>query len=69
MSDPALGLLMLTLIVIVIIDGLPDSVHLNGLAYFSAYIAFYDRRHSWAETALFDLMFEPHPTAPDTTTS
>ena len=41
MSDPALGLLMLTLIVIVIMMGFPTAFTLMGLGMFFGFIAFY----------------------------
>src|SRR5438128_1071061 len=58
MSDPALGLLMLTLIVIVIMMGFPTAFTLMGLGIFFGYIAFYDPTHSWADNRVFDLMVE-----------
>ena len=41
MSDPALGLLMLCLIVVVIMMGFPTAFTLMGLGMFFGYIAFY----------------------------
>jgi TRAP-type mannitol/chloroaromatic compound transport system permease large subunit len=58
MSDPALGLLMLTLIVVVIMLGFPTAFTLMGLGIFFGYIAFYDPTHSWADNRVFDLMVE-----------
>jgi TRAP-type mannitol/chloroaromatic compound transport system permease large subunit len=58
MSDPALGLLMLTLIVVVIMMGFPTAFTLMGLGIFFGYIAFYDPSHSWADNRVFDLMVE-----------
>jgi TRAP-type mannitol/chloroaromatic compound transport system permease large subunit len=58
MSDPALGLLMLTLIVLVIMMGFPTAFTLMGLGIFFGYIAFYDPTHSWADNRVFDLMVE-----------
>src|SRR5713101_7858468 len=58
MSDPALGLLMLTLIVVVIMMGFPTAFTLMGLGIFFGYIAFYDPTHSWADNRVFDLMVE-----------
>jgi TRAP-type mannitol/chloroaromatic compound transport system permease large subunit len=58
MSDPALGLLMLTLIVVVIMLGFPTAFTLMGLGIFFGYIAFYDPTHSWANNRVFDLMVE-----------
>ena len=42
MSDPALGLLMLGLIVVVIMMGFPTAFTLMGLGMFFGFIAFYD---------------------------
>src|SRR6202165_2265959 len=58
MSDPALGLLLLTLIVVVIMMGFPTAFTLMGLGIFFGYIAFYDPTHSWADNRVFDLMVE-----------
>ncbi len=58
MSDPALGLLMLTLIVIVIMMGFPTAFTLMGLGMFFGYIAFYDPTHPWFDNRVFDLMVE-----------
>ncbi len=58
MSDPALGLLMLTLIVVVIMMGFPTAFTLMGLGILFGYIAFYDPTHSWADNRVFDLMVE-----------
>src|SRR5713101_7010360 len=58
MSDPALGLLMLTLIVGVIMMGFPTAFTLMGLGMFFGYIAFYDPTHFWADNRVFDLMVE-----------
>jgi TRAP-type mannitol/chloroaromatic compound transport system permease large subunit len=58
MSDPALGLLMLTLIVIVIMMGFPTAFTLMGLGMFFGYIAFYDPSHAWFDNRVFDLMVE-----------
>jgi TRAP-type mannitol/chloroaromatic compound transport system permease large subunit len=58
MSDPALGLTMLTLIVIVIMMGFPTAFTLMGLGMFFGYIAFYDPTHSWLDNRVFDLMVQ-----------
>ncbi|HEY6024172.1 MAG TPA: TRAP transporter large permease subunit, partial [Pseudolabrys sp.] len=58
MSDPALGLLMLTLIVIVIMMGFPTAFTLMGLGMFFGFIAFYDPSHAWLDNRVFDLMVE-----------
>src|SRR5689334_20354097 len=58
MSDPALGLLMLTLIVVVIMMGFPTAYTLMGLGMLFGYIAFYDPSHPWFDNRVFDLMVE-----------
>jgi TRAP-type mannitol/chloroaromatic compound transport system permease large subunit len=58
MSDPALGLLMLGLIVIVIMMGFPTAFTLMGLGMFFGYIAFYDPTHLFTENKVFDLMVQ-----------
>src|SRR5437762_4163036 len=58
MSDPALGLLMLTLIVIVIMMGFPTAFTLMGLGMFFGYIAFYDPTHLFTENRVFELMVQ-----------
>ncbi len=58
MSDPALGLLMLTLIVIVIMMGFPTAFTLMGLGIFFGFIAFYVPGASWHDNRVFDLMVE-----------
>src|SRR6201985_1333735 len=57
MSDPALGLTMLALIVIMM--GFPTAFTLMGLGIFFGYIAFYDPSHvSLADNRVFDLMVQ-----------
>ena len=58
MSDPALGLTMLALIVIVIMMGFPTAFTLMGLGMFFGFIAFYDPSQSWAQNKIFYLMVE-----------
>ena len=58
MSDPALGLLILSLIVVVIMLGFPTAFTLMGLGMVFGFIAFYDPSHSWADNKVFDLMVE-----------
>ena len=58
MSDPALGLLMLGLIVVVILMGFPTAFTLMGLGMFFGYIAFYDPSQSWAQNKVFGLMVQ-----------
>src|SRR5262245_6769614 len=58
MSDPALGLLMLALIVVVIMMGFPTAFTLMGLGMFFGFIAFWDPSQSWTQNRIFDLMVE-----------
>ena len=58
MSDPALGLLMLALIVVVIMMGFPTAFTLMGLGMFFGYIAFYDPIHTFADNRVFDLIVQ-----------
>src|ERR1700730_14299992 len=59
MSDPALGLTMLMLIVVVIMMGFPTAFTLMGLGIFFGYIAFHDPTHiSFADNRVFDLMVQ-----------
>src|SRR6202158_2721899 len=57
-SDPALGLTMLMLIVIVIMMGFPTAFTLMGLGMMFGFVAFYDPSHPWTENKVFDLMVE-----------
>ena len=58
MSDPALGLLMLALIVVVIMMGFATAFTLMGLGMFFGFIAFYDPSQHWAHNRVFDLMVQ-----------
>ena len=58
MSDPALGLLMLTLIVVVIMMGFPTAFTLMGLGIFFGFIAFYSPLEHWWQNRVFDLMVQ-----------
>jgi TRAP-type mannitol/chloroaromatic compound transport system permease large subunit len=58
MSDPALGLLMLGLIVVVIMMGFPTAFTLMGLGIFFGFIAFYDPLQHWVDNRVFDLMVQ-----------
>jgi TRAP-type mannitol/chloroaromatic compound transport system permease large subunit len=58
MSDPALGLLMLVLIVVVIMMGFATAFTLMGLGMFFGFIAFYDPSQSWTHNRVFDLMVQ-----------
>ncbi len=58
MSDPALGLLMLGLIVVVIIMGFPTAFTLMGLGMFFGLFAYHRSGESWADNQIFDLMVQ-----------
>ncbi len=58
MSDPALGLLMLGLIVVVIMMGFPTAFTLMGLGIFFGFYAFYDPTQHWMDNRVFDLMVQ-----------
>jgi TRAP-type mannitol/chloroaromatic compound transport system permease large subunit len=58
MSDPALGLLMLALIVVVIMMGFATAFTLMGLGMFFGFIAFYDPSQTWTQNRVFDLMVQ-----------
>jgi TRAP-type mannitol/chloroaromatic compound transport system permease large subunit len=58
MSDPALGLLMLVLIVIVIMMGFATAFTLMGLGMMFGFIAYYDPSHPWSDNRIFDLMVQ-----------
>src|SRR5713226_5792532 len=58
MSDPALGLTMLALIVVVIMMGFPTAFTLMGLGMFFGFIAFHDPNQAWVQNKIFDLMVQ-----------
>src|SRR6195256_6620013 len=58
MSDPALGLTMLSLIVIVIMLGFPTAFTLMGLGMLFGFAAFYDPSQAWSQNRVFDLIVE-----------
>jgi len=58
MSDPALGLTMLTLIIVVIMLGFPTAFTLMGLGFMFGFVAYYDPAQSWTQNRIFDLMVE-----------
>jgi TRAP-type mannitol/chloroaromatic compound transport system permease large subunit len=58
MSEPALGLLMLMLIVVVIMMGFPTAFTLMGLGIVFGFIAFYDPAEAFIHNKVFDLMVE-----------
>ena len=58
MSDPALGLLMLCLIVVVIMMGFPTAFTLMGLGMFFGYVAFHTPHQLFTDNQVFDLMVQ-----------
>jgi len=58
MSDPALGLTMLTLIVVVIMLGFPTAFTLMGLGMIFGFVAFYNPAEPWTQNRVFDLIVE-----------
>ncbi|HVY00942.1 MAG TPA: TRAP transporter large permease subunit [Pseudorhodoplanes sp.] len=58
MSDPALGLLMLVLIVVVIMMGFPTAFTLMGLGMFFGFIAFYNPAEHFLDNRVFELMVQ-----------
>ena len=58
MSDPALGLLMLTLIVVVIMMGFATAFTLMGLGIVFGFIAFYVPGQPFADNKVFALMVQ-----------
>jgi TRAP-type mannitol/chloroaromatic compound transport system permease large subunit len=58
MSDPALGLLMLCLIVVVIMMGFPTAFTLMGLGIVFGYIAFYVPGQLFTDNKVFELMVQ-----------
>ncbi len=58
MSNAALGLSMLGLIVVVIMMGFPTAFTLMGLGMFFGFIAFYDPSQHWVSNRVFDLMVQ-----------
>jgi TRAP-type mannitol/chloroaromatic compound transport system permease large subunit len=58
LSDPALGLLMLGLIVTAIMLGFPTAFTLMGLGIIFGFKAFYDPSQAWIDNRVFDLMVQ-----------
>jgi TRAP-type mannitol/chloroaromatic compound transport system permease large subunit len=58
MSDPALGLLMLGLIVAVIMMGFPTAFTLMGLGMFFGFFAYHRTGQAWTDNHIFDLMVQ-----------
>ncbi|MHC2622733.1 TRAP-type mannitol/chloroaromatic compound transport system permease large subunit [Bradyrhizobium huanghuaihaiense] len=57
-SDPALGLLMLGLIVVVIMMGFPTAFTLMGLGMFFGFFAYHRAGEAWGDNHIFDLMVQ-----------
>ena len=58
MSDPALGLAMLGLIVLAIMMGFPTAFTLMGLGMVFGYLAFWTPGQHWYDNQIFDLMVQ-----------
>lgn len=58
MSNPALGMLMLSLIVVVILLGFPTAFTLMGLGMMFGFVAFYDPGQPLLDNRIFDLMVQ-----------
>ncbi|HEU4370083.1 MAG TPA: TRAP transporter large permease subunit [Methylomirabilota bacterium] len=58
MSDPALGLLMLGLIVVTIMMGFPTAFTLMGLGMIFGYLAFWNPAQLWWDNRVFDLIVQ-----------
>ena len=58
MSNAALGLTMLCLIVVVIMLGFPTAFTLMGLGMMFGFVAFYDPAMPWYDNRIFDLMVQ-----------
>jgi TRAP-type mannitol/chloroaromatic compound transport system permease large subunit len=58
MSDPALGLTMLCLIVVVIMMGFPTAFTLMGLGFVFGFFAYFKPGQFWWDNGVFDLMVQ-----------
>ncbi|MEY2622628.1 MAG: hypothetical protein RIT26_2448, partial [Pseudomonadota bacterium] len=58
MSDPALGLTMLCLVVVVILMGFPTAFTLMGLGMGFGFVAFYEPSAHWLDNKIFNLMVQ-----------
>jgi TRAP-type mannitol/chloroaromatic compound transport system permease large subunit len=58
MSNAALGMTMLCLIVVVIMMGFPTAFTLMGLGIMFGFVAFYDPSAHWLDNKIFDLMVQ-----------
>jgi TRAP-type mannitol/chloroaromatic compound transport system permease large subunit len=58
MSNAALGLTMLSLIIVVILMGFPTAFTLMGLGMMFGFVAFYEPSAPWLDNRIFDLMVQ-----------
>ena len=58
MSDPALGLTMLGLIVVAIMMGFPTAFTMMGLGMIFGFVAFYSPTEHWLDNKVFDLFVQ-----------
>jgi len=58
MSDPALGLMMLSMIIVVIMLGFPTAFTLMGLGMVFGFVAFYDPAMPWINNRIFNLIVQ-----------
>ena len=58
MSDPALGMIMLGLIVVVIMMGFPTAFTLMGLGMVFGFYTFFDPASPWYDNKIFNLMVQ-----------
>src|SRR3982750_3801398 len=58
MSNAALGLSMLGLIVVAVMLGFPTAFTLMGLGIFFGFVAFFDPAQHWLDNRIFDLMVQ-----------
>ena len=58
MSDPALGLLMLSLIIVAIMMGFPTAFTLMGLGMVFGFFALHDASQPWTQNHVFDLIVQ-----------
>ena len=58
MSDPALGLAMLLLIVAAIMMGFPTAFTMMGLGMIFGYLVFWRPEHHWLQNEVFDLFVQ-----------
>src|SRR3982750_1075460 len=58
MSNAALGLSMLGLIVVAVMLGFPTAFTLMGLGIFFGFVAFFDPAQHWLDNKIFDLMVQ-----------